>query len=128
MLRFWERLHTIKQFSLHAAYGEGRGEVLVIQESPSTLVFEERGTWLHSGMSFRNVLRWRLDRMTGRVSLEHLRLGTPVFLVDLGAPEPHFCGEDTYRVEVISGEDPLILRWKVQGPRKNEVMEFRYFQ
>ncbi len=88
-------------------------------------------------MSFSNTLRWILDRESGVISLEHLRLGpnAPVFLVRLVpkrnhfliSGESHLCGNDTYSAQVMWHQCSIRLSWRVIGPKKNEEIDYHYF-
>lgn len=149
LFNFWERLKTVKQLNLHAKShskhetgwnGKGKGDVLVSKDNDTTLVFQERGSWivdLRQTMAFSNTFRWTLDRDAGMVSLEHLRLGpnAPVFLFHLAptgsnllaSVESHLCEEDAYLAQVVWDRHSIRLSWRVIGPRKNEEMEYHYF-
>ncbi len=68
--------------------------------------------------------------------LEHLRFGEdhPVYLFDLAlagerewrSVSPHLCREDCYSAVLIVGDDNIVLRWSVNGPRKQETIEYVY--
>ena len=68
--------------------------------------------------------------------LEHLRFGEdhPVYLFDLGpagerewrSVSPHLCGEDCYAAVLTVRDDGIVLRWSVDGPRKQEAIEYTY--
>jgi hypothetical protein len=144
---FWEKLKTIRQMTIHAKSrskegwnGKGRGEVQVVKESETALVFQERGSWLmpqEQQIAFSNVFRWSYDRMAMTISLEHLRLGpnSPVFLFHLAPTgnqilaslESHLCGEDAYLAQVLWDAHSIRLKWRVIGPKKNEEMDYYYF-
>ena len=149
LVGFWERLKTVKQMRLHAKShaknetgwnGIGKGEVVVLKESDTTTLFQERGVWQMQRpqeVTFTNTFRWILDRKAGLISLEHLRLGphAPVFLFHLAPVGEHFfasvdahlCEEDAYLAQVVWDRYEIRLSWRVIGPRKNEEMEYHYF-
>jgi hypothetical protein len=149
LLGFWDRLKTVQHLNLHAKShskqetgwnGVGKGDVLVIKENETTLVFQERGAWQireAQEIAFSNTFRWTLDRSAGMISLEHLRLGpnAPVFLFHLtptashllASVDSHLCEEDAYLAQVMWDQHRIQLRWRVIGPRKNEEMEYHYF-
>jgi hypothetical protein len=119
--------------------GKGKGEVQVVKEGESILVFHERGTWQmpeDRNMAFSNTFRWTLDHREGMISLEHLRLGPqcPVFLFHLAPTgsnllaslDSHLCGEDAYLAQVFWDQRSIRLAWRVIGPKKNEEMEYYY--
>jgi len=116
------------------------GEVVVAQESETSLVSHEKGIWLlpqNQQVAFRNAFRWTLERGEGRVSLEHLHLGpnAPVFLISLAptginrfsSVDHHICKNDIYRAEIEWDQHSIRVNWRVNGPKKNEEMEFLYF-
>lgn len=138
----WNRLGQVKCFTLHVyrecAQWEGKGDIIVIKESPSVLVFQETGSWVTGSdqiATFHNRLRLKWNRAQETISIEHLRLHTPVFLVDLVATQdnlmtsmtPHLCGSDTYQAQITWDADAISLNWQVIGQKKNERIEYRYF-
>lgn len=148
LISFWERLKSVKQFTRHAQSrskdengwdGKGKGEVLVSKPSDNVLIFHERGSWqvkLAQDIGFSNTFRWTLDRSVGMISLEHLRLGhdKPVFLFHLTptgnnllvSVDSHLCEEDVYLATVPWDLYSIRLNWRVNGPKKNEEMEYCY--
>lgn len=148
LLNFWEKLKTVKDFTLHAHSrsnfetgwnGKGTGSVLVAVDSTS-ITFHERGSWQgeqNSNIAFSNTFRWTLDRSVRMISLEHLRLGprNPVFLFHitptdnngLASVGSHLCKEDEYLAQVAWDRHSIRLSWRVIGPKKNEEIEVFYF-
>lgn len=148
LLAIWNRLAAVSQLAFHAKTKsnegsgwsrKGQGEVLVVPEGNTILVFHEKGTWKDSGgqdISFSNVFRWTLDVQAKVVSLEHLRMGVqhPVFLFHLALDGPtslcsidsHLCNEDAYFGKVYMALQTITLKWRVIGPRKNEEIETHY--
>ena len=130
---FWEKLKSVTQITLHTKSGwHGTGKVLITEESDTVLVFHEKGLWQPEDLAFHNTLRWTLEGET--ISLEHLRLGYPVFLLHLvptgsntlASVTPHLCEEDTYLAQVLWDHYSIRLSWRVIGPHKNEEMEYNY--
>lgn len=148
LLAFWEKLNNVKELSFLAKTkskeslgwdGKGRGEVMVVKNSPNLLIFNEKGTWHNSQgteISFSNVFRWTLDRHAGVVSLEHLRRGAdrPVFLFhlapsglhSLSSIDSHLCASDAYFGQIRFDSTSLRLHWRVIGPKKNEEIDYYY--
>lgn len=148
LFSFWEKLKTIKQFTRTSQSrtkekkgwnGNGKGDVLVRQQSDTTLIFHERGCWqIKQGqdISFSNIFRWTLDRSAGIISLEHLRHGPdqPIFLFHLtptssnilASVDSHLCKEDVYLATIPWDRHSIRLNWRVIGPQKNEELECYY--
>jgi hypothetical protein len=148
LLTIWKRLGQVKHLNFSAKTksteetgwnGRGKGEVSVTSENNSTLIFNEKGSWLKkegSLIDFSNTFRWTLDQEAGTISLEHLRHGWnhPVFLFDLiptgrhflSSLDSHFCGEDIYFGQIFFDKNGLKLNWRVIGPKKNEEIDYYY--
>jgi len=140
----WNRLKTVKMLLINAKLHtetlikKGKGDVKVIEESPSILLFHESGTWQMDDreIQFSNSLRWTLDVSSGTISLEHLRHGAakPVFLFHLkpkretllASIDSHLCGSDAYFGQIQLGSHFLQLSWKIKGPKKNDRIECLY--
>jgi len=144
---FWDRLKTVKDFTLHVHSGSksetrwnGRGKVSVlVSEDATTITFLERGSWQgerNANIAFSNTVRWIFDRSVGMISLEHLRFGprNPVFLFHLipteihrlASMESHLCKEDEYLAQVAWDWHSIRLSYRVIGPKKNEEIEYFY--
>jgi hypothetical protein len=102
------------------------------------MTFTESGVWRPEGgrdLRFSNVFRWSAVGET--ICLEHLRFGAdrPVYLFDLApagecewrSASPHQCREDCYAAQLVVRGDTVVLRWSIDGPRKQEVVEYTYF-
>ncbi len=148
LLGFWETLSTVKRLSFHAHSkskvnsgwnGRGTGDIHVEKTGSHVLVFNEKGIWKSTDnqeMSFTNIFRWTLDRVSGVVSLEHLRRGidNPVFLFhlapssaqSLSSVDSHLCEGDAYFGKVDFDQHSIRLHWRVIGPKKNEEIEYSY--
>lgn len=146
---FWNKLTTVRQLSFNAKTkskdesgwnGKGTGEVIVLREGSSTLIFQEKGSWRGKQgepITFSNQFRWKFDQKTGRISLEHLRFGAehPVFLFHLAptdsnklsSVDSHLCGGDIYFGQVHFDHHTLRLNWRVIGPKKNEEIDYCYY-
>jgi hypothetical protein len=117
--------------------GEGRGKVIVQAAGEGGMTFSERGSWRPKdgrNLRFTNTYRWTLTG--GLLRLEHLRYGSdrPVLLFDLvqvgdrewRSASPHLCGQDCYAAVMAVGDDGIVLRWSIDGPRKRETIEYVY--
>jgi hypothetical protein len=118
--------------------GRGSGTVEVRKAGEVVLMFHEQGTWRPENsereIRFHNVYRWTL--MGDRLRLEHLRFGeaNPVFVFDLArfdegewrSASPHLCREDCYSAVLLVRDIGFVLRWSIDGPRKQETIEYLY--
>ena len=145
LLLCWNRLKVVKMLMINAklhletAVKRGKGDVVVVEENPSQLLFQENGIWqVENGqeIQFNNALRWSLDLSSGTIGLEHLRHGAakPVFLFHLkpkretllASVDSHLCGSDAYFGQVELGPHFLQLSWRIVGPKKNDRIECLY--
>ena len=148
LLEFWEKLTSVKRVSFQAHSkskensgwnGRGTGEVSVAKTGLNVLVFNEKGFWKgkdNQDVTFTNIFRWTLDRVSGVISLEHLRRGVdnPVFLFHLAPSrehalssiDSHLCDGDSYFGSAHFDQYNLKLTWRVIGPKKNEEIEYSY--
>lgn len=147
LLAFWKKLSEVKHLSFIAKSkskdqlgwnGRGKGDVSLSKEADHILIFSEKGTWLgkQGEIGFSNTFRWTLDRLSGMISLEHLRRGVnqPVFLFHLtptgshtlSSVDSHLCEGDTYFGKIHFDRYNLRLSWRVIGPKKNEELEYFY--
>lgn len=117
--------------------GRGGGTVVVEPAGDGAITFTESGVWRPVGrrdIRFSNVFRW--SQVGNRLRLEHLRFGVdrPVYLFDLApagdrewsSVSPHLCSEDCYSAVLLVRDDGIVLRWSIDGPRKQEVIEYLY--
>lgn len=146
LLTCWERLSSAKKITFYASTkqqhgwdGSGKGEVSVTKVSNNTLIFQEKGSWQKKEgipVNFTNAFRWTLDRLSGVISLEHLRQGPehPVFIFHLApsdkatltSVDSHLCQGDAYFGRIHIDDQSLRLHWRVIGPKKNEEMDYFY--
>ncbi len=147
LLMFWNRLNNVKhlivqaqaQYNQKKTKNEGKGSVSITKDGHSKLVFKEKGLWktdTNASIDFHNTYRWTLDRKSGVLSLEHLRLGLgePVFLFHLApagsavltSVDSHHCGDDTYYGQLFYESHFLRLHWRIIGPAKNEDIHYYY--
>jgi hypothetical protein len=142
--QLWDRLSRVRWLSFVARSGKptgwngrGIGTVMVQRVGERTLTFTESGTWRPEAgrdSRFSNVFRWTAVGET--IRLEHLRFGKdhPVYLFDLAqagdrewrSASPHLCREDCYSAVLILRDDDIVLRWSIDGPRKQEMIEYAY--
>ena len=139
----WAALQQVRSFSFRAATGSGsqtdwNGQAsgsVSTELSPVGLVFREFGQFTPHGrspISIRNQYLWTLE--VEGVRLSHLRHGPPVELLALRSagcgiwksPLPHLCGADTYALTVEVIERAIRALWSIQGPRKNERLDYLY--
>jgi len=148
LMMFWQKLKEVKHLTFQASTrakketgwnGRGKGSVHVTQEADNVLVFQEEGNWQgveQKETAFSNVYRWTLDRMSGMLSLEHLRRGRnhPVFLFHLipcsknalSSLDSHLCEGDLYFGRIFFDRHSLRLHWRVIGPKKDEEIDCFY--
>lgn len=118
--------------------GAGHGKV-VVEWAGDVIAFHESGTWQTDAgatLSFKNIFQWTPLPAKNSCRLEHLRFGPgrPVFLFDLVrvAPDryvsltPHQCAEDVYAGELTVSGDGIALSWRIKGPKKDELISYRY--
>lgn len=143
---FWSQLQAISHFtfSIHSESekptgweGTGEGTVRIEKIDERTLLMHEEGTRKTKGfpnIHFTNLSKWTLRDHS--IALEHLRFGAnqPVFLVEftletplkLVSKSPHVCGQDVYKATLVWKTPSLILHWSIQGPYKNEQIQYTY--
>jgi len=142
--RLWDMLCRVGALSFAARSklpngwnGTGVGTVEARQVKDGVLTFTESGVWhpeVGRETRFTNVFRWTVAGDV--VRLEHLRFGEdhPVFLFDLvpagerewRSASPHLCSEDCYAAVLTVRDDGIGLRWTIDGPRKQETIEYVY--
>lgn len=96
----------------------------------------EKGSWVNDKnerYSFSSANQWIFDQKNHLVTLQHLRRGYPIFLVQLKADkgrvislEEYLCNKDIYTAEIDLLRDFFELKWKVTGPKKKETITWIY--
>lgn len=115
----------------------GEGDVSVSIDPDGSILLSESGTWRDGAgpaVRFTNAYRWRFEGHRIRLSHERRGSGAAVPLVDLvrcgpqrfESTEPHVCGEDRYTATVRLAERDIVVRWRVSGPRKTQLIRGRY--
>ena len=142
--RLWDMLRRVGALSFAARSKvpngwnrTGVGTVEARQVKPGVLTFKESGVWrpeVGRETRFSNVFRWTVAGDV--VRLEHLRFGEdhPVYLFDLAPADewewrsvsPHQCKEDCYAATMRVHDDRIVLKWSIEGPRKQETIEYVY--
>ena len=137
---FWKRLQRVHALSIQTqSSGQAFGNVCVKKENNETLLFTEKGQWVHQtcqDLDFSKVLRWSIDYSAGMIALEHLHYGSnrPVFLFHLAPIGPkslqsidsHLCLNDCYFGRIDFNERHIRFLWRILGPRKNEILYHIY--
>lgn len=137
---FWDLLEKVTQVSIQTqTAGQAFGTVMVTKEKPGSLLFTEKGQWVHQTpheIDFSKRLRWSIDYSSGVISLEHLHYGQdrPVFLFHLAPTgsrylqsiDSHLCVNDCYFGRIEFSEKHIRFLWRILGPRKNEVLYHTY--
>lgn len=132
----WNRFQCVSRFTFSSKSPDwdrkGHGFVKV-KGGYNSLYFEERGEWTdsHQSIEFTNNLRWGLEEKF--LTLEHMRLNEPVFLLDfvyqkgkIVSHNDHLCGDDLYKAEIKIKRDRICFSWDVKGPKKSERIEVVY--
>ncbi|MGJ8513162.1 DUF6314 family protein [Carnimonas bestiolae] len=122
--------------------GHGSGRVTVhstLEEERRVVRLEEQGEFAlqeQPPVPFTN--RYRLTWYSDFIRLHHERRGqdNAVWLFDLIedpsdserliSRHPHPCGDDTYAARLVLTQPGFTLCWKIEGPRKNEFLEYHY--
>jgi sugar-specific transcriptional regulator TrmB len=147
LLAFWEQLQKVETLSFSAKIRQedtqtikiGKAEVEVTAPTSTTIIFQERGHWMHDQepeTAFSNSFKWTLDLSSSLIALEHLRYGInrPVFLFHLTPTHSHFlesvdahlCAEDTYLGNVTWNQKSINFHWRIIGPNKNQHLTYHY--
>lgn len=134
---FWKKLSLVRNFSLIIQdplwTKEGKGEVNIVKEKEA-LIFHEKGEWEEPQVRFSNTYRWTLNYKTGTISLEHLRLSHPIFLLrltpidacTLASIDSNLAAQDTYFGKIQAEKGALHLKWRVIGANKNQEIRCIY--
>ncbi len=119
-----------------AGHGRMAGRAVFLQQAPLLLHYTETGAHeLQSGKTFDFHQAYRYLYKDGCL-LAEFSDGRPFHSLefksdtdDLKATALHLCVNDTYAGEYIFyGSDHFSLRWDVQGPHKDYVIQTNYFR
>lgn len=143
----WSRLSTIDTlgFTVRSVKGngpgnyQGSGHVRIVWVGDSAVEFEEAGRWQYLAgkpIHFRNVYRWVKSEDSHSLNLYHRRNGAldPEFLCTFSPLQhgvhlratPHICGQDLYHGDLLVRSNLIELRWKITGPKKNDILTISY--
>jgi hypothetical protein len=147
-VNIWNLLCQVQSLLLTAATKDQRsffynataaGGVEVSRTGSRVITFHEAGLWTsidHQTVNFRNTYRWSLSDLKDTIRLVHLRYGidNPIHLVDfvsidadtMQSFQPHNCGADRYSASLSAAGDRILLRWTIQGPSKNDLLQCVY--
>ena len=100
------------------------------------IVFIEHGTLTTTeGKSLATSNHWQWSRSPEGIQFYHRRRDAPVLLAELNEPasdgsfhsqSPHLCGADVYTLRLDINADSLHLKWRITGPKKDEVISTLY--
>ncbi|QUM79567.1 hypothetical protein HWV01_04205 [Moritella sp. 5] len=106
-------------------------------ESGAIVETIERGDYYVSAdrkVPMHNQYLWQFEG--DYIRLTHLRFGwdKPVFLFDiiengqgeLVTRQSHQCAADNYDASFALSPDSLVMQWRIQGPKKREVLDYIY--
>ena len=156
LTQLWDLLNRLNRFSFKVNadnesvtgwQGEGQGlikrrasctEIDVSQpESGAIVETIERGHYYVSAnrnVPMHNQYLWQFEG--DHIRLTHLRFGwdKPVFLFDiiengqgeLVTRQSHQCAADNYDASFVLSPDSLVMQWRIQGPKKREVLDYIY--
>lgn len=151
IIRLGKEIDTISQMEFTASSlsgsktdwnggGSGRVKVLTALDSGRRIVRLEETGELRVGagrsVPFHNT--YRLTWYADYIRLHHERFGSEhaVWLFDLIedpkhsdgliSQAPHPCGDDRYSARLVLDDEGFSMSWKIEGPRKNEHLHYRY--
>ena len=156
LTNLWTLLNRLNRFSFKVNAdndsvtgwrGEGQGLIklrvstydMKTDEPGSGAIIEtiERGDYYVTAdrkVSMHNQYLWQFEG--DYIRLTHLRFGwdKPVFLFDiiengqgeLVTRQSHQCAADNYDASFVLHADSLVMQWRIQGPKKCEVLDYIY--
>ncbi len=155
LIQFWGLLNRLNRFSFkvnadnESVMGwQGEGQGLIKRrssgeaapskpESGAIVETIERGDYYVSAdrkVPMHNQYLWQFEG--DYIRLTHLRFGwdKPVFLFDiiendqgeLVTRQSHQCAADNYDASFVLCADSLVMQWRIQGPKKREVLDYIY--
>ena len=128
---------SIQVESANIRQASGHGKVEIQTPDPSVIIWKESGVWDdgYGSLEFFNVYRWSWLQ-NEKLRLEHLRYGedNPVQLVELINSQknhwetdlPYVCAKDTYSLTLKCINQTLFLKWKIKGPKKDQISTLCY--
>jgi len=155
LTQLWDLLNRLNRFSFkvnadnESVTGwQGKGQGLIkrrasgeteVSQPESGAIVEtiERGYYYVSAdrkVPMHNQYLWQFKG--DYIRLTHLRFGwdKPVFLFDiienrydeLVTRQSHQCAADNYDASFVLSPDSLAMQWRIQGPKKREVLDYIY--
>ena len=119
----------------------GQGTVKALRPDSHTVIFDEAGWWKFgdcSNVAFHNIYLWSLQSESPTFGLSRLRYGrqSAVHLVNFievarnewESGSPYACGPDLYSARVRYSDRGLKLSWTIQGPNKNQQLDYTYLE
>ncbi|MBK2092993.1 DUF6314 family protein [Francisella philomiragia] len=118
--------------------GHGHGTVITHQND-NCIYFKEEGSFILDGseklINISNEYIWQKIN-SQRISLSHARFGynNLVKLFDLiriddnlwQSEQAHVCVDDLYSAQLYNLESEISLVWKISGPKKDELINYKY--
>jgi hypothetical protein len=129
---------TIQDGASPLMQGKGIGDVSIVTVDDNVVLFEERGEWqgFSQATKFSNVFKWTLDKLSGLITLEHLRYGkdNPVLLFHLKpvssfylrSIDAQFCESQTRFGYAEFSQNAIRLEWRVVGYERDEEVQYSY--
>lgn len=118
--------------------GHGYGTVIT-QQKDNCIYFKEEGYFIldssNKSINISNEYIWQKIN-SQRISLSHARFGynNLVKLFDLihiddnlwQSEQAHVCVDDLYSAQLYNLESEISLVWKISGPKKDELINYKY--
>ncbi|WP_432773149.1 DUF6314 family protein [Francisella salimarina] len=118
--------------------GDGYGTVIT-QQKDNCIYFKEEGYFIldrsNKPINISNEYIWQKIN-SQRISLSHARFGynNLVKLFDLiriddnlwQSEQAHVCVDDLYSAQLYNLESEISLVWKISGPKKDELINYKY--
>ncbi|QEO57802.1 DUF6314 family protein [Francisella marina] len=118
--------------------GDGYGTVIT-QQKDNCIYFKEEGYFIldssNKPINISNEYIWQKIN-SQRISLSHARFGynNLVKLFDLihiddnlwQSEQAHVCVDDLYLAQLYNLESEISLVWKISGPKKDEIISYKY--
>ncbi|WP_150465733.1 DUF6314 family protein [Francisella sp. SYW-2] len=118
--------------------GDGYGTVIT-QQKDNCIYFKEEGYFIldssNKPINISNEYIWQKIN-SQRISLSHARFGynNLVKLFDLiriddnlwQSEQAHVCVDDLYSAQLYNLESEISIVWKISGPKKDELINYKY--